>query len=63
MKKIIKKKEKEKNSPKSKIQHQYFHKSYNKDAIKLISPIKKENPVSIKLNINNNKNKEISNSE
>ena len=55
--------EKEKNSPQSKIQHQYVHKSYNKDAIKLISPIKKENPVSIKLNMNNNKNKEISNSE
>ena len=55
--------EKEKNSPQSKIQHQYVHKSYNKDAVKLISPIKKENPVSIKLNMNNNKNKEISNSE
>ena len=59
-----KEKEKEKNSPQSKIQNQYIHKSYNKEAIKLISPIKKDNPVSIKLNMNNNnKVKEISNSE
>ncbi len=61
-KKIIKKKEK--NSLQSKIHNHNIHNSYNQEGIKLISLIKKDNPVLIKLSMNNNnKIKEISNSE
>jgi NIMA (never in mitosis gene a)-related kinase len=53
-------KEKEKNIQTGKNQQiQYIHKSYNKEPPKKIYPIEKEKPISVKLNMNNNINKEL----
>ena len=53
-------KEKEKNiQPGKNQQIQYIHKSYNKEPPKKIYPIEKEKPISVKLNMNNNINKEL----